>query len=402
MFTSPAVGYLLFSLALVSFLLPLLAGINEPLTPGTTLRTPPVQGLPTDRIPLAQGADPDEVTLLIAGARFRKWTQLSLTRNLDGPPTLSFSSPWDPADPELRRVFRPFSFHPVDVFVGNQRIYTGVLLSPAPTTTAQSATITGVSYGRTGVLADCTPSASSFPLQFDQALLPDISRRLTRDFGIAAQFDEPAGGAFEYLSLGAGSTILPFLAKLARQRNLVIGETAEGGLLYYRSIIGGQPVAELTQGEGAIFSGSARFEPQSMFSDITGIAPAIIGVPGGQATVRNPHLQGVLRPHTFQADDSQAGGLTRAVDAKASRMFGNMAAWEVATPSWRNPRDGQLWAPNNTVRATCPDCMVYNPYNMLVRSVVFAATPQAQTATLTLVVPEAFAGLVPETLPWDE
>ena len=81
-------------------------------------------------------------------------------------------------------------------------------------------------------------------------------------------------------------------------------------------------------------------------------------------------------------------------------MFANVAAYSVTVATWRDP-DGKLWAPNSLVTLLAPGAMIYKEYMFLIRSVEFSRGTDGEVALLSLVMPEAFAGDVPESLPWD-
>src|SRR5690606_17284401 len=63
-----------------------------------------------------------------------------------------------------------------------------------------------------------------------------------------------------------------FLAKLAKQRNFVLGETRRGELLIWRSIAPGEPRARFVEGQPPLLSVSASFDPQNYASEVTGVA----------------------------------------------------------------------------------------------------------------------------------
>jgi prophage tail gpP-like protein/phage tail protein X len=376
-------------------------GVAEPIPGGTVLVIPPQLGAPTDSPPLVPSGERDEVVLNLSGERFRYWNKLSINLSIDRAPTIEIDAVWEPENVELRRIFRPLSFHATDVNVGGERLFTGVLLTPQPDATPGRSIITANAYGRTGTLSDCTMPASAYSLEFNDQGLKTIAETLLQPFGIGVQFDAPLGAPFEQKAIATSDKILPFLADLAQQRNMVIGETADGKAWFRQSTPIGKPVAILREGAPPAHVITAAFEAQAVYSHVTGIAPSFAGLTGPQLTVKNPHVSGVLRPYVFEADDSQGPSLQELVDAKAARMFGNMVSWDVTLPTWRDPQ-GDRWAANTTLIAVAPRAMIYKETELLIRSVTFHATPESRTAELNLVLPGAFSGQIPESLPWDE
>lgn len=375
-------------------------GVSEPLAPGTVLSTPPAPGVPADKIPQAPTATGNEVALLIDGRRFRFWSDMRITRSLDAMDLVEFNAPFEADAPGFRETFRPFSYKPLDVTVGGVPLFTGTLVGIMPDLANDQKTIGVSGYSRPGVLNDCTAPASAYPIEFNGLDLKAIAAALCEPFGVAVVFTGPVGSAFGRAAVEPGATVLSFLSDLARQRGLVVSSTPTGELLFQQSVQVGQPVAVLQQGASPVLGVTPSFSPQQYYSHITGLEAVRVGTQGSQFTVRNPHLAGTVRPMTFSAPDVEGGDITDAVQAKAGRMYGNMAAYAVQVSSWRDPQ-GNLWAPNTTVSLEAPGAMVYSAYEFVVRSVRFDRAGSSESAELDLVLPGSFSGQTPEAMPWD-
>jgi hypothetical protein len=190
------------------------------------------------------------------------------------------------------------------------------------------------------------------------------------------------------------------LIELAKQRNFVLSSTEAGALLCWRSVTTGSPVARLENRPAGTVK--ASFSSQDYFSEMTGFCPRTRKKKGSKFRERNPWLTNVLRPMAFKLQDTEPGDAPNAVRAKLGRMFANMAAVDVEDlPTWRDPK-GNLFRPNTTIELHCPDMMIYEPYEFLIRHVKLKASADSQTASLNLVMPGAFSGESPESLPWDE
>ena len=134
---------------------------------------------------------------------------------------------------------------------------------------------------------------------------------------------------------------------------------------------------------------------------MTGFEPVDPILGGSKHTVKNDRLKGVLRPFNFEAPDTTSGDIKLAVQAKTGRMFGNLATYTIEVDTWRDPQ-GERWKPNTTITLTAPGAMVYNEYEFIIRTVEFNRDSKTKTAALNVVIPGAFSGEIPETLPWDE
>lgn len=384
-------------------------GVLQPLLPGTTLNIPKFRLFdlldtpPTilqDAPQVTPAEDEDEVAITIGGTRFRFWSAVKITRAIDNLDTVEFAAPFEPDLPNFREAFRPFSYQDLGVSVGGQQLFTGTLVGVDPDVGTDATLVDVSGYSLPGVLADCTAPASAYPIEFNDLALPEIARKLLEPFGLSTEFFD-VGAPFDRVALAPGSAILPFLAGLAKQRNLVISSTTAGDLRFWRSAPTGPPVARLQQSLAPVNKVTPFFAPQEYFSHITGLEQIVIGEYGSQFTVQNPRLQGVLRPTSFKTRDTATGDVKATVEAAAGRMFGNAVAYSVEVATWRDPQ-GQLWEPNTNVDLLAPGAMVYSFYTFEVRSVTFNATDKSRTATLDLVIPGSFGGELPGSLPWDE
>ncbi len=376
-------------------------GVSEPLTPGILITIPNLPGRPQNIKQSAASTELDEVAILIDGNRFRFWSEIRLTRSIDSMDTVEFSAPFDSTQPGFRSSFRPFSFKTVEITIGGSPLFTGTMVSVLPTLENDNRTLSIGGYSLPGVLNDCTPPASSFPLEFDDVGLRTIASTLSETFGISVDFQAEQGSIFERVAIEPGQKVLAFLTDLAKQRNLIITSSPTGELIFLKSIESGNPVSILRQGASPVMLVEPSFNPQSYYSDITGIEPVLSGLSGSQFTVQNPRLMGVVRPFTFTIPDTRDADLKQAVETKVGKMFGNMVTYSVTVDTWRDPA-GNLWEPNTLIKLNAPDAMVYTDYNFLVRSIEFNRDSKSQTAVLKLVIPGAFSGKIPETLPWDE
>ncbi len=376
-------------------------GVVEPLSPGTTLSIPVLPSAPKDVPQDSASADIDEVAILIGGKRFRFWEGVTITKSIDNMDTVLFGAPFDADSPDAREAFRPFSYKPVKITLGGSPFFSGTMVSVDPVLANDKRTVTLGCYSLAGVLNDCTAPASSFPLEFNGQGLRDIATTLAAPFGINVVFNAEQGPVFERVALEPGKTVLSFLIDLAKQRNLVITSDADGSLVFIQSITDGVPVAKLAQGASPVMSVSPVFDPQGYYSHITGIEPVVVGLKGSQHTVKNTKASGILRPFTFKAPDTVDSNLPAAVSAKIGRMFGQMASYAVGVSTWRDP-SGNLWTPNTIVTLQAKNAMIYSEYKFVIRSVEFTRDSTTKTAVLTLVIPGAYSGKIPEKLPWEE
>jgi prophage tail gpP-like protein len=373
-------------------------GYTSPFLAGVEVYIPAQIGAPTDKTQRTAG---DQVVVIVGGVKFQYWNEILITRSIDAPPAIELSAVWEPSNKQIRDVFRPFSFKPIDIFLGGEKLFTGDMTTATPATRNDGSTITASAQGKTAILSDCTPPASAFPLGFDGDTLDTIAAALLSPLGIAVQFEASTGAPFKQFDVQTGDIIMPLIIKLAKQIGVVIGETVDGAALFTKADSTATPVAVLSADAPPVLQIDAQFNPQNYYSHITAIAPTIVGLKGEQVTVRNPYLTNILRPYTFEADDSGNETLQEIAEAKAGRMFANMVSWSVKLATWYKP-NGSTWQPGERVKLSGDTAMIYRPTIFLIRSVTLAQNENSRTATLNLVLPGGFAGVIPETLPWEE
>lgn len=372
-------------------------GVQEPLIIGTTITTP---SLPTQtrlrNVASTQFAD--EVVLYINGQRFRFWTQITLTRSYDSISTIDFVSPWDGTAQDLRQAFKPFQYPQIRLEIGGELMFVGFAITPQPSLTADGKTITISCYSKPGVLSDCTPTLAGDQLEFKEVGLPEIAASLCAPFSIPVQFSAGAGSSFEQVACNPENKILSFLTTLAQQQNMVIGDTPEGRLEFKR-FTAGPTVGALRQGLSPLISAQPIFNAQQFYSHVTGIGLGDVGEDTTRYTLANIGAPS-FRPLTFTAQDVDAGELVDAVQAKVGRMYADAIVYSVEVATWRT-QQGDLWEPGQVVTLNAPDAFVYSDYDFMIKDVIMTRTDTSKTATLTLVLPQAYAGQIPERRPWD-
>jgi prophage tail gpP-like protein len=249
---------------------------------------------------------------------------------------------------------------------------------------------------------DCGVGGKHYPLEFNNFKLQDIARALTKPFGVNVRFDADDSAIFGKAKLDIGQPVFDFLSNLAMQRGTLVSNTKDGDLHLYDAASVGSPVETI---DGALnpavvvtpwFNGQ-----QSWYSEITGFSRTKKGRIGTSHTALNPHAGSVYRPFAFEAQDTEAADLPAATEACLSRMLGSAMGVTVDVAGWRTSA-GKLWETNQTVMLVAPDAMIYTVYEFLIAGVVRRQSANQLTTSLALVIPGAYTGQVPDTLPWAE
>ena len=342
--------------------------------------------------------DQNEVAILVDGQRFKYWQSAEVNLSMDSIDTFSFSAPFQPEIPKYKTVFQPLSFKPVQVYIGGELVINGTMVTVNPAVTANSRVFSVGGYSLPGVLNDVNFPAEAYPIEFNNFGLQQIASYVAGLFGLGTQFDAPAGALFERIASEPNEKILPFLIKIAHQRNLIVGNTLDGRLLFTQTTKE-TSVISLKEGELPFLGGAPNYSSQEYFSSITGLAPTTSSKDAENFEAINPFLED-LRPNVFKITDADSADVQTTVNAKIGRMFANAIPVPVTVQGWRVP-GGELWKPNLKIKLQSDGMMIYKETEFIIRSVKFTRSTSDQT-TLNLVLPEAFSGEIPGTLPWLE
>lgn len=389
-------------------------GAQEPLAAGTSLIVPADITAPRTRLPQSINVGVTDVSITIDGEVFYNWSRLRVTRSFDSIDTFSFSAPYEEDDPKFRETFRPFSFKEIVVFIGQDRLFTGTMVDVVPVSEAGRTTTSVSGYSKPGVFADCNPPApnTGFQYEFNNMTVVEIAYALGIPFGVQAIGSHGAPGAvFAREAIQPQEKILTFLAALAKQQELVISSDEDGDLVFQKEkatpgklLEEGETLGDLaatfSQDEGPINSVIPVFNAQEFYSHVTAFQPVIFGIGGKTYPVKNPHVQGGLRPYNFITPDTQGAAVVNAANGTMGRMYANAVAYSVEVRTWRNA-EGQLWKAGQFISLQWPKAMIFKPFTFFIRRVNFRKDPDLEVATLTIILPGGYAGKVPEVLPWD-
>jgi prophage tail gpP-like protein len=339
----------------------------------------------------------DEVILFVDKKEVKFWETIAIENSVDGLSQVNFNIPFDPNDKNHRELFKPFTYKTIELFIGEKLQFKGIMLVNPPNVQTNRIELSLNCYAAPGVLNDCTASSEAFPIEFNDMNLEDIAKSLCEPFAIAVEAKDDVGDAFDRTALEAGQKNLPYLIGLAKQRNILVRSGSNGSLVLHRAKTDGSPVATLVEGNSPLISIKPTFNQQEYYSSITGIQPTQLGFLGGDKyTANNELLDSSFRPLNFKANDTEDGTLKDAVDAKLSRMFGQVASYTCDVVDWRD-KSGKLWEPNTIIQVQAPSAMIYSQYNFLISRV---NGPKIKKTTLTLSLPGSYSGKIPAKLPW--
>lgn len=349
-----------------------------------------------------QSNSDDSISILIDNNLFSFFTEYSITFDIDTFDTFSFSAPFDDSLKIYRDSFRPFSYKSIIVYYGKNLIFTGILLAPESSTFPDKKELSITGYSKPGILNDSMMPISSFPLEFNNQTLEQITTVCLKPYGIKYNFLSSSGNPFEKISLEIENNIFSFLSELAKQRGLLISNDEFGKLIFWQPS-SNNPVASFKEEELPLISVEPMFDYQKFYSHITGIKPTTEEKDSVKYTYENKYLinQGILRAYNFVLEDIEDGEIRQAVISKAGRMFSESAQYKL-TVQGHMDRNGDLYKKNTAITLLSPSAMIYSETKFLIKSLRLSRNNSGDTTEFSLVLPGIYNGSLPEVFPWEE
>lgn len=365
-----------------------------------------------------QADSPDQTTIIVGGQRIEQFSNESFMLSMDNVGTgFSFNAPFFPGIKKYRDLYRPFKYQDCQLYIGSKLMMNGRFEKPSPSLSNESNSVSIQGRSLTGSLVDCSFQKGD-TLEFLKADLEEIANTVVSKFGIETSFPDGAGPIFEKAGPDSPITkVFEFLQNLARQRSLLMSQTNDGKLLFRRAKITGKPVAELIEGNQGIIISNADYDGTKRFSsyDVFGQEPGkndnfarlLAGIQKKdvpESTANNstddPNIF-VIRPKAINANDTNQGNIDNVAAWALTSDIANSIRIPIGYEGWLRP-DGKLWKENELVTVHVPSLMIYKPFKMLIKSVLFISGPDSKTVEFELTLPEAYSDKQPEVFPWDE
>lgn len=344
-----------------------------------------------------QADSPDQVTIIMDGQRIEQFWNESILLSIDNVGAgFSFSTPFFPSLEIYRELFKPFQYKPTQVYIGSELMCDGVAEKITPTLTNESNFVTVQGRSKTGVIVDCTFEKADIK-EWKGFTLEKIAGDAVGKFGLSTSFPDGAGAIFEKAGPDSPTTtVFSFLRNLARQRKLLMGQTKDGTLLFSRAKSGGLS-AELVEGQQGLIISSADYDGTKRFS----VYNAYGQEPGknDNFAITNDVIP-PLRPKSIQGNDTNQGNIKDVADWALSSDVAASIDIPLGYEGWLKP-DGGLWSENELISIHAPSLMIYKPFPLLIKSVLFKGSPSAKTTEFALSLPEAYTGQPPGGFPWD-
>ena len=185
-------------------------------------------------------------------------------------------------------------------------IMTCKIVAPTITFDAKPNQIDYAGFTLPGVLEDCSIAKSSYPLQFDNLSLEQITKKIIQPFALTLSLQNGAAKdakkKFEKSTVDPNTKIKQYLSELAAQRNIYITHNEFGDLVFTRINANTMiPRKSFEEGKPGLLNASISIQSQYLHSDITVLRQATNRNPdSSEYTMKNPYVT-EFRPVTHIA-----------------------------------------------------------------------------------------------------
>lgn len=338
------------------------------------------------------------VILTVAGKQYGGWKSVRIgagIERLSRDFELSVTDKWPGSTSQVRRI-QPGDL--CEVRIGNDLVCTGYVDATPVDYDAGSITIMIRGRSKTADLVDC--SADNSGGQFRQANAAEVARKLAGQYGIEVVEEAAAGSAMVEHQIKPGETAFESLDRVARARQVLLTDNAEGALVIASPGSAGRASDALVLGEN-VLSASAGFDFSEVYSqyvakgqvgragndaDFGDDSAAIAAQQRGQASDNSIKRRRVLivrqSGHADSATCQQRADYEQRVrSAKANEIRYRVQGWR--------QRNGELWRPN--LRVSVRDGLMAVNGTRLISEVVYTLDDGGTVAELVTVPPDAFA-----------
>jgi prophage tail gpP-like protein len=306
----------------------------------------------------------------------------------------SITCPWDASDATMRRLFRPFGYQPVQIYLGDDIMLNGMVDKVSPGLSGSETTITIEGRSKTGILCDCSSDGET---ESTGLSLAAAARKLARPLGVEIRADADAQiieARAEY-----GQTVADYLNSLATPRNMLLNSSFDGKLVISsgKSHLTKAPTADLEEGLRPLLSAGAAFDSSKRFSAYR-VATQFAGTEDIVGEVLDSGVL-VFRPHFVAAKETDTDPTNTAARARAEALAQSMPI-SVSVDGWRRP-DGGRWAERQVINLKAPSAMIYDKTAFLINHATMTLSAgDGLTTALSLVPRELYAGVQPKEPRW--
>ena len=332
----------------------------------------------------------------IDGYEYTDFNDITVNLSLDSiASTFSFVARYNNRNNEHRKLFRPLSFHTVEIFDDNENLMlTGTILSHSFSSTSSPNLVRLSGYSTPGILEDCTIPLNNYPLESLNRSLKEITEKLISPYNLILKIDSSVKNEvdtiYEKSVASPTESVKDYLSKLAAQRNVIISHNAQGNLVFFRPNVSSTPKHFFN--EESDISMNMSINGQQLHSEIS-----VIRQPSNddsQVSLSDSALNRNVLLFRPKVNVLSSG---KSVDTKKAAE--NKLAEELKSISLNVSTSGFLdLLPGDIVEVQNREIFLSQKVKFMVSSIVVKENEKGVNSSLNLVLPETFSGEIPEII----
>lgn len=332
----------------------------------------------------------DELKIIVGGIEIVP-TSAEIVRAIDtGADGWTATIEWIPGEnAAFDEATKPYSYAESLVYIGGNLVIAGKLYGVRPnfSNLGRFKILDGFSH-----TVDMVDSNIMQPYEYYNITIEDLIPRILANTGfenLEFATETDTGGPFQKVTVKESETVFAFLTRLAKQRGVLISNTATGEILITSANTGARPIGVIEEGEelvglaeiSADYNGRKRFNQYKVY----GNSP--------EKSSFHHHLfdDGIPKGRTriMRSDDATPGNIDVTAEWLKNRHVVDAESISFPVPGWLAP-DGGLWEPNTTVVVKSETIDAKDGKTFFIRAVKHNLTGDGRVTTLSLVPPEAY------------
>lgn len=333
----------------------------------------------------------------INGKYYNFFNDVSITYNLDSiASAFTFKALFNPNNPDHKEVFKPLSYHTVEIYTDkDDLLLTGNIINLSLVSGPQRNLQSVTGYSKAGILEDCTIPVSSYPLEKNNVNLSDLIAALITPFGISfinnSRVQNEMNLQYKKTVAGPSETIKSYIAKLAAQRDILLGHNEKGDITLFKLDLNSKPKLYLnkenTLGMTLKINGQALHSKISVIRQPNKDNTSLIPVD----TVNNDLINSE-RSITKVLSSGSETDTSKAANALLSKELKNILFSVKLNYIDTSLKCGDL------VEILNEEIYLYSRTKLVIQSIVIKQNQSSETMELKLVLPETFTGEEPKNI----
>lgn len=304
-----------------------------------------------------------------------------------GSDELKFTVDYDSLSDAVRLNLRPFQYAKCRLYIKGELRLTGAVYKNSHSVSSSGGRV--VTYTAYSNTIDLVDSVVNPPYEMNSIKLVNLAKKRCADIGITAVFYSGGDEFFKRVRSRSGEKRFSELSKLARQRGLLVSNTASGNILFHRANDVETPVALIEEGGSRASDFSAEYDGRKRYSQYRIVGEGIDGEPVTK-TVVDPF---VSRARYFYRKESGSdnGNNRKSAEWERSKAVADALSMQIPVSDWFDDLGG-VWRCNTYITVKSETLAINTPVNLLVRRVLFNWSSTGVNAVLNVVPKEVFSG----------